>query len=48
VLNEASGDVAAIRIPAIRGNRLKNGASLFAMIPVGQNPTDLAILREQA
>ncbi len=48
VLNEGSGDVAAIRIPAIRGNRLRNGASLFAMIPVGENPTDLAIFSQQA
>jgi hypothetical protein len=60
VLNEGSGDLAVVRIPAITGNRSKNGeslpsgiltlrgVSLFAMIPVGSHPTDLAILPQRS
>jgi DNA-binding beta-propeller fold protein YncE len=61
VLNEGSGDLAVIRIPAIGNMRSKSGAgslpsgiltlrgiSLFAMIPIGQKPTDLAIFTERA
>lgn len=44
VLGERSGDMAVIHIPAIRGNRLKSGASLFTMIPVGDKPIDAAIV----
>ena len=44
VLDERSGDMAVIHIPAIRGNRLKSGASLFTMIPVGDKPIDIAIV----
>lgn len=44
LLNERSGDMAVIHIPAIRGNRLKSGASLFTMIPVGDKPLDAAIV----
>lgn len=44
VLGERSGDMAVIHIPAIRGNRLKSGASLFTMIAVGDRPIDAAIV----
>ncbi len=44
-LDEKSGDMAVIHIPAIRGNRLKSGAALFTMIPVGDKPVDAAIVR---
>ena len=43
VLNEASGDMAVIRITAITANRRKSGASLFTMIPVGERPMNAAI-----
>jgi hypothetical protein len=42
-VNAGSGDVAVIRIPTIRGNRNKSGASLFTMIPVGDQPVSGAI-----
>lgn len=61
VLNEGSGDLAVLRIPAIVNIRSKPGAgslpsgiltlrgiSLFAMIPIGQNPADLAVFTEHA
>jgi YVTN family beta-propeller protein len=48
LLNERSGDMAVIHIPAIRGNRLKSGASLFTMIPVGEKPVDAAIVPRPA
>lgn len=48
VLGETSGDMAVIHIPAIRGNRLKSGASLFTMIPVGDQPIDAAIVARPA
>jgi DNA-binding beta-propeller fold protein YncE len=48
VLGERSGDMAVIHIPAIRGNRLKSGASLFTMIPVGDQPIDAAIVPRPA
>jgi DNA-binding beta-propeller fold protein YncE len=44
VLNEASGDMAVIRITTITANRRKSGASLFSMIPVGAKPVDTAIV----
>lgn len=44
VLDEKTGDMAVIHIPAIRGNRLKSGASLFTMIPVGEKPVAAAIV----
>lgn len=47
-LNEISGDVAVIRIPVIRGNRSKTGASLFTMIPVGEKPVSGAIITTRA
>ena len=57
ILDEGSGDMSAIRIPSIRGNRLRSpgiatasssgGASLFAMIPVGQAPSDIAIFQQR-
>jgi DNA-binding beta-propeller fold protein YncE len=43
ILDETSGDMAVIRIPSITSNRLKTGASLFAMVPVGEKPVDAAI-----
>jgi DNA-binding beta-propeller fold protein YncE len=54
ILNEGSGDLAVIRIPAIGNMRSKagtlpsgiitlRGVSLFALIPIGQKPTDLAV-----
>ncbi len=43
-LDAKSGDMAVIHIPAIRGNRLKSGAALFTMIPVGDKPVDAAIV----
>lgn len=48
VLDELSGDLAVIRIPAIRTNaeahRTKSGAALFTMIPVGSRPVHAAIV----
>ena len=48
ILNEASGDMAVIRIPDIKGTRLKTGASLFAMVPIGDTPVDTAIFTRYA
>lgn len=48
ILNESSGDMAVIRIPNIRGTRLKTGASLFAMVPIGDRPVDTAIFTRYA
>ena len=51
VLNEGSGDMAVIRLPAIRerlGNpdvmRGKSAAALFTMLPVGSRPVQAAIV----
>jgi YVTN family beta-propeller protein len=44
LLNKRSGVMAVIHIQAIRGNRLKSGASLFTMIPVGDKPVDAAVI----
>jgi hypothetical protein len=44
VLDEKSGGMAVIHIPAIRGNRLKSGASLFTLIPVGDRPVHAAVV----
>lgn len=53
VLNEASGDMAVIRIPTIQQKmgdaakmRGKAGASLFTMLPVGSRPVHAAIVRK--
>ena len=43
-LDETSGDMAVIHIPAIRANREKSGASLFTMLPVGSKPVHAAIV----
>lgn len=43
VINSTSGDIAVIRIPPIKGNRNKSGASLFTMVPVGEQPVAGAI-----
>ena len=48
ILNESSGDMAVIRIPNIKGTRLKTGASLFAMVPIGDTPVDTAIFTRYA
>lgn len=51
VLNRESGDVAFIRIPAIRTNPAivisKSGASLFTMLSVGREPVHAAVIRGQ-
>lgn len=44
VFDEDSGDMAVIHIPAIKGNRLKSGASLFTVMPVGAKPVDAAVI----
>jgi DNA-binding beta-propeller fold protein YncE len=44
VLDEASGDMAAIRVTAIRANREKSGAALFTMVEVGAKPVHAAIV----
>jgi hypothetical protein len=46
ILNERSGDLAVIRIPSVRSNRLKNGASLFAMVPAGEKPAEMALFSQ--
>jgi hypothetical protein len=43
ILYGQSGELAVIRIPAITRNRNKNGAALFTMIPVGDQPVGAAI-----
>lgn len=52
VLNKDSGDVAFIRIPAIRTNPAivisKAGASLFTMLSVGREPVHAAVIRSRA
>jgi len=48
VLSERSGNMAVIHIPAIKGNRMKSGAALFTMIPVGDKPVDAAIVAREA
>jgi DNA-binding beta-propeller fold protein YncE len=48
VLNENSGDMAVIRIPSIRSNRMKSGAALFAMVPLGMGPADMAVYTTKA
>ncbi|MBV9266220.1 MAG: hypothetical protein JO061_08640 [Acidobacteriaceae bacterium] len=47
VLNERSGDIAVIRVGAIRANRDRTGAALFTMLPVGNRPVHCAILPRQ-
>jgi len=41
---EASGQMAVIHIPAIRGNRLRSGAALFTMLGVGSRPVHVAVI----
>jgi DNA-binding beta-propeller fold protein YncE len=43
VLNRKSGDMAVIRIGAIKSDRTKS-AALFTMIPVGEKPS-MAVVR---
>ena len=45
IANERSGDVAIIRIPAIRVNRGKSGVALFNLLPVGAKPVHVAIVK---
>jgi hypothetical protein len=47
VLDELSGDMAVIRIPAIKANRNKSGAALFTVVPVGSRPIQAAIVPKQ-
>ena len=47
VLDEGSGDVAIIHIPAIRMNSKKSGAALFTLLPVGNRPVHCAIVPTQ-
>jgi WD40 repeat protein len=48
VLDERAGDLAFIRIPAIRNtseaHREKSGASLFTILPVGEKPVHAAVI----
>ncbi len=51
VLDESSGEMAVIHIPAIQSSpdaaynfRAKSGASLFTMIPVGSKPVHAAVV----
>ena len=48
ILNERSGDLAVIRIPSVKSNRLKNGASLFAMVPAGEKPAEMALVSQRS
>jgi YVTN family beta-propeller protein len=43
VLNEASGDLAVIRIASLAARRYKS-APLFTLIPVGEKPVDAAVV----
>lgn len=43
ILYGQSGEMAVIRIPTITRNRNKNGAALFTMIPIGDQPVDASI-----
>jgi hypothetical protein len=44
ILDQLSGDMGVIHIPAIRLNRLKTGAALFTMLSVGSRPVDLVVV----
>lgn len=43
-LCEESGDVAVIRVGAIKANRSKTGVALFTMLPVGEKPVHCAFV----
>lgn len=47
VLDEVSGDMAVIHLPAIKVNRNKSGAALFTLLAVGANPVHAAIVPRQ-
>lgn len=47
VLDELSGDMAVIHVPAIRANRTKSGAALFTLVQVGARPVQAAIVPTQ-
>jgi DNA-binding beta-propeller fold protein YncE len=47
VLDEASGDMAVLHIPAIRIESRKSGAALFTLLPVGDQPVHCAIVPRQ-
>jgi YVTN family beta-propeller protein len=47
VLDELSGDMAVIHVPAIKVNRNKSGAALFTVVPVGSRPIQAAIVPRQ-
>ena len=44
ILDEISGDLGVIHVPAIRLNRLKTGVALFTMVSVGTGPVDLVVV----
>jgi DNA-binding beta-propeller fold protein YncE len=44
VLDEVSGSLAVIYIPAIHWNRERLGAALFTVLPVGQRPVHAAVV----
>jgi DNA-binding beta-propeller fold protein YncE len=48
ILDEMSGDMAVIHVPAIRTNRTKSGASLFTVLPVGDKPVHAAVMHAAA
>ncbi|HEX3682887.1 MAG TPA: hypothetical protein VHU83_10125 [Bryobacteraceae bacterium] len=52
VLDEASGDMAVIHVTGIRltaeANRMKSGAALFTVVPVGAQPVQAAIVPRSA
>lgn len=44
VLDELSGDMAVIHVPAIKANRNRSGAALFTVVAVGSRPVQAAIV----
>jgi hypothetical protein len=44
VLDELSGDMAVIHVPAIKANRNRSGVALFTVVPVGSRPVGAAIV----
>jgi len=48
VLNEGSGDLAVIRVGAIRAIREKTGVGLFTLLPVGERPIQCGFVAKRA
>src|SRR5205823_13175260 len=44
ILDEQAGDLAIVRIPAIRANRNRTGVSLFTVLPVGDRPVQAVVV----